>query len=141
MFPNRIALAALVVACIAAATGGGYLATRHNVASMAAPDAAAASAPATTPLQRPGTESLFKILSSHNRASAICHDSCPVAGQRPRSERSVPPRAGRAPRLSRLALLETAVAQRSWPAELDFSSSISSGLIVRRTLLISRSVG
>lgn len=48
MFSNRMALATLVVACVAAAGGGGYLATRHNVADIAAPDAAAA-APVTSP--------------------------------------------------------------------------------------------
>jgi hypothetical protein len=51
MFPNRIAIAALIVACVAAATGGGYLATRHNVASIAASDAAAASVPERNPSQ------------------------------------------------------------------------------------------
>jgi hypothetical protein len=47
MVSNRLALAALALACIGAAGAGGYLATRHNVASMAAPDAAAASPSAT----------------------------------------------------------------------------------------------
>jgi hypothetical protein len=47
MVSNRLALAALATACIGAAGIGGFLATRHNVANMAAPDAAAASATAT----------------------------------------------------------------------------------------------
>jgi hypothetical protein len=47
MVSNRLALAALATACIGAAGAGGYLATRHNVASMAAPEAAAASAAST----------------------------------------------------------------------------------------------
>ena len=46
MVSNRLALVALATACIGAAGAGGYLATRHNVASMAAPEAAAASATA-----------------------------------------------------------------------------------------------
>jgi hypothetical protein len=36
MVSNRVAFAALAVACIAAATGGGYLASRHNAAAPAA---------------------------------------------------------------------------------------------------------
>jgi hypothetical protein len=40
---NRLAFVALAAACIGAAGVGGYLATRQNVTSMAAPDAAAAS--------------------------------------------------------------------------------------------------
>lgn len=49
---NRLALAALAAACIGAAGVGGYLASRQNVAGMAAPDAAAASvAPNLKPVQ------------------------------------------------------------------------------------------
>src|SRR5262245_26424862 len=49
---NRLALAALAAACIGAAGVGGYFATRQNVASMAAPEAAAASAvPNPRPVQ------------------------------------------------------------------------------------------
>jgi hypothetical protein len=49
MFSNRIAFIAIGAACVAAAAGGSYLATRHNVADqMAAPVAAsAAPSPAT----------------------------------------------------------------------------------------------
>lgn len=43
MVSNRLALTALAAACIGAAGVGGYLATRHNVANIAAPEAAAAS--------------------------------------------------------------------------------------------------
>ena len=46
MFPNRFALIALGVTCVAAAAGGGYLATRHNAAVQ--PAAAAAPAVAAT---------------------------------------------------------------------------------------------
>ena len=44
MLSNRLALAALAAACIGAAGVGGYLATRHNVATIAAPEAAASTA-------------------------------------------------------------------------------------------------
>lgn len=42
MFSNRLAFAALGLACVTAAAGGSYLATRHNVAERAIPPAAAA---------------------------------------------------------------------------------------------------
>lgn len=51
MFPNRFALAALGVTCVAAAAGGGYLATRHN----AAVQPAAAAAPTATAVPESGT--------------------------------------------------------------------------------------
>jgi hypothetical protein len=53
MLSNRLAIAAIGVACVAAAAGGSYLATRQNVGEMAAPPAQAASAtaPASHPVQ------------------------------------------------------------------------------------------
>lgn len=44
MVSNRLALVALATACIGAAGAGGYLATRHNVANIAAPEASASTA-------------------------------------------------------------------------------------------------
>jgi type IV secretory pathway VirB10-like protein len=54
MFSNRLAIAAIGVACVAAAAGGSYLATRQNVGEMAAPPAQAASA--TAPVSNPVQE-------------------------------------------------------------------------------------
>ncbi len=48
MVPHRLAFAALGLACVTAAAGGSYLATRHNVAERGVPAAAAAEAPAVT---------------------------------------------------------------------------------------------
>ncbi len=45
MFSNRLAVAALGLACVTAAAGGSYLATRHNVTERAIPAAVAAEAP------------------------------------------------------------------------------------------------
>ena len=45
MASNRLALTVLGIGCIAAASGGSYLATRQNVASVAAPAAASANPP------------------------------------------------------------------------------------------------
>ena len=44
MVPNRLAFAALGVACVAAAAGGGYVATRHNAADQPATSTSAAPA-------------------------------------------------------------------------------------------------
>lgn len=48
MLSGRIAVAALGIACVAAAAGGSYLATRHNIADTAAPGLTAASVPGDT---------------------------------------------------------------------------------------------
>ena len=48
MLSGRIAVAALGTACVAAAAGGSYLATRHNIADTAAPGLTAASVPGDT---------------------------------------------------------------------------------------------
>ena len=62
MLSNRLAFAALATACMAAAAGGGYLASRQNavpapVAATSAPGSAAAPAPASAaPAERPVQE-------------------------------------------------------------------------------------
>lgn len=55
MGSHRLAFAAVAVACVVAAGGGSYLATRHNLASVTTPDAAAAPAAAVpfTPAAEP----------------------------------------------------------------------------------------
>ena len=49
MFPNRFAIAALVLACLVAAGAGGYIATRQNALSVAVPTASAAPTAALAP--------------------------------------------------------------------------------------------
>jgi len=62
MLSNKLAFAALAVACIAAAAGGGYLATRQNTvpapaaAQTPTPSPAATTAPPTASTDRPVTE-------------------------------------------------------------------------------------
>jgi hypothetical protein len=53
MLSNRLAFIALAVACVGAAAGGGYLATRQN--TVPAPVAASAPAPAATTAAAPAT--------------------------------------------------------------------------------------
>jgi hypothetical protein len=97
MISNRLAFAAVSVACVAAAAGGGYLATRQSQASSAiaapAPQAAATpSAPETTPSNTPPAK----------RASAI--------------GRSAPaPKPGKTP--------VTVIARNAAPQTLDRNSS------------------
>ena len=65
MLSNRLAFAALAIACLGAAAGGGYLATRQNTvptpasaetqSAAAAPAATAPAAPATTTASSPAT--------------------------------------------------------------------------------------
>ena len=55
MLSNRLILAALAGTCVVAAGAGGYLATRHNVANVAAP-AAAAATQSTLPVEQPVQE-------------------------------------------------------------------------------------
>ncbi len=52
MFPNRLAFALLAVACLAAAAGGGYLATRQN--AVPAVTQAAGTTPQSPPVAGPG---------------------------------------------------------------------------------------
>jgi len=63
MFPNRLALAVLAVACVGAAAGGGYLAQRQNTVTIPAaaqtqtqPADFATSSPSTAPAEKPVQE-------------------------------------------------------------------------------------
>ena len=68
MISNRLAFAALGIACVAAAAGGGYMATRDNAASRSstATETAATVTPADRPLPapEPATETV-----AHNQAA------------------------------------------------------------------------
>src|SRR4051812_44954100 len=92
MFSNRIALAAIAAACVTAAAGGSYLATRHNVAAVAIPDASAEAWPGAVPLQPvQETEALvnapvmpeFAVASAPVAAGAPVAPSAPVAAAAP----------------------------------------------------------
>src|SRR3954468_5395835 len=58
MVSNRLAFAAVGLACVAAAAGGSYLATRENVGEVAAPAAQAAPAPSASPTAVQETEAV-----------------------------------------------------------------------------------
>jgi hypothetical protein len=79
MFSNRLAFAAIGVACVAAAAGGSYLATRQHVGEVAAPTAQAAvpAAPASQPVQE--TEAVVGDAKSAAPASPADAPKTPAA--------------------------------------------------------------
>src|SRR6185369_15018201 len=83
---NRLALAAVAAACIGAAGVGGYLATRQNVTSMAAPEAAAASA---VPNPKPVQETEASVSPAATPASAAS-DVAPAPVPSPAAATSAP---------------------------------------------------
>jgi hypothetical protein len=121
MISNRLALAALALACIGAAGAGGYLATRHNVASMAAPDAAAASPTvATTPKPVQETEAtvsdLAKPASATSDAPATPTSAAPATSAPVRRTESVSPtRSTSSPKQIASRQVEPPALGQSWP--------------------------
>jgi hypothetical protein len=111
MLPNRFAVAALAIGCLAAAMGGGYLATRHNAASEPAAAATLESAlpePApVVPVQE--TEALVGDLPTAEAPPA----PAPSAAARSNSNRGAGSPASRAPRAAAPA------ARRADPPPLD----------------------
>jgi hypothetical protein len=69
MLSNRLAFAALAIACIGAAAGGGYLATRQNAVPTPA-SAQTQQAPAVEPAAAAPTETTPAVTSSDTAASA-----------------------------------------------------------------------
>jgi len=107
MNPNRFAVAALGFTCVAAAAGGGYLASRQH--------AAVQPAEAATVTARPASPEPAKAAVSETEA--IVGDAKPdkAAAPRPTTERSAPARAASSPpRPARRA--ETTSARTSAPA-------------------------
>ena len=96
MFPNRFALVALGVTCVAAAAGGGYLATRHNAAVQPA-GAAAATPIADVPAAGPAKPAVHET-------EAVVADPRPVepaVEPKPAGSRATPPSERRAPASAR----------------------------------------
>jgi hypothetical protein len=116
MNPNRFALAALGFTCVAAAAGGGYLASRPDAAIEPAPAATSAAAvPAAAPANAAVTES-----------EAIVGDVKPadVAASRPSNQRPAPARPA-APRPARRA--EAPPARSTPPPAQTWPVSVPSG--------------
>ena len=107
MLSNRLAFAALAIACLGAAAGGGYLATRQNTVPTPASAQTTAAAPVSavvpaTPPQpaaaapaKPVQESEGVVGDASPRAAATAAKSSPVKAAEPQS-RAVAPRDTRA---------------------------------------------
>ena len=93
MNPNRFALAALGFTCVAAAAGGGYLASRQSVAVHPAEAAtvAAATPPADAKMAVPETEAIVGDVKPAEAAPAAPR----TASERPASPRASAPRSAR----------------------------------------------
>ena len=127
MLSNRLAFLALAIACIGAAAGGGYLATRQNaVPTPASAQAQPAAAPAAavkpaTAAPKAGTASASKAVQA---TEGVVGDSprAASASAAPTAAKKIeaPARAAAAPRESRpaaqAARVEPAPLPSSWPA-------------------------
>src|SRR5690349_21373997 len=116
MFSNRLAFAALGIACVGAAAGGSYLATRHNVADVASPPAQAAAATTTTPAAQPvqETEAVVGDTAKPAAAAAPAAEPSPAPAPKPRAES-----AARASRPARPATTTTAKRDAQEPPALE----------------------
>lgn len=118
MLSNRLALSALVVACIAAAAGGGYLATRQSI--VPAPAAQTTKAPAPEVVQE--TEAVIGDTKTAVTAEAPAPAAPPPAEtprapvvSRPAAAAARPARTADKP-ASQVARQETPALERSWPS-------------------------
>lgn len=122
MAPNRLAFAALGAACIVAAAGGGYVASRQNaVPTPAAASVALAPATLTTP-DRPVQETEAAV-------GELAKSTAPAPVVAPSSTRSAPARRDTSPGVPRQTRTPSAAAnradvpqlERSWPASAQSS--------------------
>jgi hypothetical protein len=123
MLANRLAFAALAVACIGAAAGGGYLASRQS----SAPVSAAVSAPgsATSSTAKPVQETEAIVGDTAEAPSAVTGSVSPSASVSPkrvevpaRSARATEARSARARSADPLPTLD-----RTWPAGAENNTS------------------
>ena len=93
MLSNRLAFAALAVACIGAAAGGGYLASRQNavpVPAAAQAQPATAEAPAPPAAVKPVQETEATVAEAPPRPAPPAKQSAKRAEQAPRAAASTP---------------------------------------------------
>jgi hypothetical protein len=95
MLSGRIAFAALGIACVAAAAGGSYLATRHNIADTAAPGLTAASVPGDTAATAAPAQTSVAVADAAAPAPDVAAPRAPRAAAQP----SLPSRQATAPAL------------------------------------------
>ncbi len=124
MLSNRLAFAALGVACIAAAAGGGYFATRQNAipvqtsaAVASSPTAATPMAPAASPQPAQATATSVDDTAAKQTPAALPAPGAPAKSSGDKTpSRSPEPTAARAPRPSgQIARRNAAPPDRTWP--------------------------
>jgi type IV secretory pathway VirB10-like protein len=120
MLSNRLAIAAIGVACVAAAAGGSYLATRQNVGEIAAPPAQAASA--TAPVGNPVQET-EAVVGDAPKAAPPAVTPAPAPGPAPAPAKRTEPSPRAATRTSkpdrttaRNGAQQPPPLERSWPS-------------------------
>ncbi len=96
MFSNRLALAALAGTCVAAATGGGYLAVRHNAPEAASTAAQAAELPAASPIVTTAEHPAEQVLAGAPPQEAVARPA-PVQSASTRIDRSASNASARRP--------------------------------------------
>jgi hypothetical protein len=126
MFSNRLAFAALGVACMAAAAGGGYLASRQNTVPTPASAAGAVTAPAPAPASsttpdRPVQETEAAVGGAAVTGADVRVPSQPAATKSSREaaavRRAESSRAkGTAAATSKTARVDPPALDRSWPS-------------------------
>jgi type IV secretory pathway VirB10-like protein len=121
MFSNRLAFGALALACVTAAAGGAYLATRQNAQPAAVANIAGA-APVAAPVARPVQETEAVIGEVPKTAEAVppavAVPSAPPI-RREREETAAPSRAATRPNRSTASTArdnQLPTLQRSWPS-------------------------
>jgi hypothetical protein len=141
MVSNRLALVALATACIGAAGAGGYLATRHNVANIAAPEASA-----STPIPQPvkETESLISAAAkpAFETDQALATPTSAPAGSAPANKPGVQPRATSQtpkPVASASRQSEPPALDRSWPSSQSQAPATASSPAENQPPAVTRS--
>jgi len=110
MLSNRLAFAALAVACIAAAAGGGYLASRQNTVPTPA-SAQAGPAAQPTALANPAAASTAPAPAAVPETEAVVAEAKPAAPKRVEK-----PREASAPRTARAATTQPPPLANTWPS-------------------------
>lgn len=121
MFSNRLAFAVLGIACVAAAAGGGYLATRQSTAIEAAPTTAVTPEPTSRSAQP--VEETEALVADSTKGAVTPRAEEAVGARRPAATSAdAPPRAAarRAPPAERTTARASEppvpVLERSWPS-------------------------
>jgi type IV secretory pathway VirB10-like protein len=123
MLSNRLAIAAIGVACVAAAAGGSYLATRQNAGEVASPTAQAASATAPASHAVQETEAIVGDAPKPAPTAAAAPEPPPAPAKRTETPSRAATRTSKAERsTARNNAQQPPPLERSWPSAGSSSS-------------------